>query len=1219
MTYTLGSATTSAIVFASTSATQQTVTTGGKTLGGVTFSGVGSSYLLSDTNAMGSLTHTSGVLNTGGQTCSWGSYVNTGTATRTLTLGASAIAITGTGTVWSIASVTGMTLTTNTATITFSGAGANMTTALLPNWAGTSIVINSTGAFTFNNTIALANLTYAPSAGVSNVLSFGTNVASFTCTNFTVTGAAAPNRVLVQSSTLGTQRTITVNGSVVLTACDFIDIATAGAGWTSPTLVGGIGDCQGNSANLTAGGGIANAAQTNYYKAAANANFSVAANWFLATNGGGGAGRVPLPQDTANIDGNSGAFTYTLDFARIGSLALTGFTGTLAWLAAGFTCFGNLLSASTATMPSPANIGPTMAGRGSYSLLSAGNSRGIVQCGLTIKAPGGTLILLDGPVIDSTRAINLLAGTLDAATNNVSPTMGGFQTSGALTRQLNMGSGTWTLQYNLAGWQVSGTGFTLNAGTSAIAMAIINTTLGGNTTFVGGGLTYYILSVVSNAIGSAIVITGANSFYDILTVPETQLVLPASTTTTIRNTASTFGSGGTNYGYLNLHAVNSNNATSPNATPLQITGDIDIRVQASMASWTAAGTTVLLAKGTAAGQRSYILGMQTGVIRLDLFHDGTADLATVSTVSVPFAANAVGWIRATWEASSGHTNFYTSTDGVAWTLLGTGNQVQAAVSIFNSTSYLEIGSQIGGTATFTGRIYRAQVYNGIAGTLVFDANFATKPFPSNSFTESSSNGAIVTINGQAAQAGDGRVLIASSTPGTAATISCASGTVSVNNASLQDSTATGGASFTAVNSRLVSNDTGWSWALTQTAVVRVSYVGTKAQSAIVRVSHLESITQSAVARIAHVETSTQSAVVRVSRLGTSTQSAVVRVSRLGTSTQAALVRVQAVLLKTQSAVASISHIEMIVQSGITRVSQLESSTQTAVVRTSHIEAATQGALVRVSHLETATQSAVVRVSHLESVTQTGTANIYSAPGLKYQSANVRVQHLEATTQGAAVRSQIVGTKTQSAIANVFSSVLTKPQSATVRVQRLESITQSANVRVQVIASQGAVTFGSQVQSGPESQPSTSCAMTMSGVISGQPIVVLYLAWSADEPTGISDTFSTPYTWTLVDSLSATGERLSTYIGTGGEGTSGVITLTYASATVRAVAVPCIGASTAPGLSAIDVHGIASGSATSIDSVYLVPEASGEGAVYVLLASTSLSAFPSSPWQHVYES
>ena len=40
---------------------------------------------------------------------------------------------------------------------------------------------------------------------------------------------------------------------------------------------------------------------------------------------------------------------------------------------------------------------------------------------------------------------------------------------------------------------------------------------------------------------------------------------------------------------------------------------------------------------------------------------------------MPFAAGQVGWIRVTRVAASGLSNFYTSYDGIAWTLLGVAN------------------------------------------------------------------------------------------------------------------------------------------------------------------------------------------------------------------------------------------------------------------------------------------------------------------------------------------------------------------------------------------------------------------------------------------------------------------------------------------------------------------------------------------------------------------
>lgn len=155
-----------------------------------------------------------------------------------------------------------------------------------------------------------------------------------------------------------------------------------------------------------------------------------------------------------------------------------------------------------------------------------------------------------------------------------------------------------------------------------------------------------------------------------------------------------------------------------------------------------------------------------------------------------------------------------------------------------------------------------------------------------------------------------------------------------------------------------------------------------------------------------------------------------------------------------------------------------------------------------------------------------------------------------------------------------------------------------------------VTFGTPVE--VDYANVTSMALAMSGVTSGQPIVVVYSTLNApNAPTGISDSFSTPYTWTVVDSESTTATYLRTYIGTGGAGTSGTITLTCAASTYPgAVAIPCIGASTASGLLAIDVHGGQNVSLTES----LTPGAAGEGAVYAADAgSGGISTSPGSPW------
>src|SRR3989344_4550557 len=169
----------------------------------------GSVTFLDTSRVNNTVTLTRGTLNTNGQTCSWGSFSSSNSNARTLTLGASAITITGTGTPWNTSTTTGLTITANTATATLSGAAAIFSGG--PNWNGMSIVLSGSGAQQIS---ASATQTFA------NVTRTGTAVKtdSFVLNGgFTVTGTCTlggnttqgVNRLLVQSNTIGTSRTVT--------------------------------------------------------------------------------------------------------------------------------------------------------------------------------------------------------------------------------------------------------------------------------------------------------------------------------------------------------------------------------------------------------------------------------------------------------------------------------------------------------------------------------------------------------------------------------------------------------------------------------------------------------------------------------------------------------------------------------------------------------------------------------------------------------------------------------------------------------------------------------------------------------------------------------------------------------------------------------------------------------------------------------------------------
>jgi len=205
--------------------------------------------------------------------------------------------------------------------------------------------------------------------------------------------------------------------------------------------------------------------------------------------------------------------------------------------------------------------------------------------------------------------------------------------------------------------------------------------------------------------------------------------------------------------YLYLPGVASNYASTPDAAPLDITGDIDIRCKVALDDWTPAAAQVFLAK-RATNQYSYQFSVQTnGVLNLSWTPDGINAISKNSTVAPTVSDGSTLWIRVTLDVDNGASGndviFYTSTDGTNWTQLGTTVTTAGTTSVHSGTAVLEVGTTLGGANNpARGKFFRAQVLNGIGGTVAFDANFETSitSLLQDTFTESSANSATVTIN-----------------------------------------------------------------------------------------------------------------------------------------------------------------------------------------------------------------------------------------------------------------------------------------------------------------------------------------------------------------------------------------------------------------------------------------------------------------------------------------
>jgi hypothetical protein len=207
--------------------------------------------------------------------------------------------------------------------------------------------------------------------------------------------------------------------------------------------------------------------------------------------------------------------------------------------------------------------------------------------------------------------------------------------------------------------------------------------------------------------------------------------------------------------YLALDGDDDNYASTPDAAALDIVGDLDLRVWWALDDWTPAAYSPVLSKALYAGNhRAYahaVLG-SGGELKADWSATGASWLGEQSTVATGFTDGTLHWTRQTLDVDNGASGydvaFYYGDNGVDWTPLGTTVVGGATTSIDAGNAQVEVGRRqlAAGYGNTIGKIYRAQIYDGIGGTLVFDANFDTAVEPYATFVDSSAQAATITIN-----------------------------------------------------------------------------------------------------------------------------------------------------------------------------------------------------------------------------------------------------------------------------------------------------------------------------------------------------------------------------------------------------------------------------------------------------------------------------------------
>lgn len=177
--------------------------------------------------------------------------------------------------------------------------------------------------------------------------------------------------------------------------------------------------------------------------------------------------------------------------------------------------------------------------------------------------------------------------------------------------------------------------------------------------------------------------------------------------------------------------------STPDTAVLDITGDIDIRVELVDAKDDLLQRDII-SKYVTAGSRSWRLIYFNGNVYLTWSANGTAVLEATATIGIDL--NSRSAVRVTLDVNNG-AGGWTATFYQAPGIDGPWEQVGAPVtgvgttSIFNSTAPLVVGD--GSSAnTFIGKIWAAQVYNGIGGSLVADADFRDLDPATTAFTDS---------------------------------------------------------------------------------------------------------------------------------------------------------------------------------------------------------------------------------------------------------------------------------------------------------------------------------------------------------------------------------------------------------------------------------------------------------------------------------------------------
>lgn len=190
--------------------------------------------------------------------------------------------------------------------------------------------------------------------------------------------------------------------------------------------------------------------------------------------------------------------------------------------------------------------------------------------------------------------------------------------------------------------------------------------------------------------------------------------------------------------FLDLDGNPANYASTPDDASLDITGDLDLRWEGE-ANWYGPGARMLIGKWGGPGDRSYHMRIQNGSLYLNLGREGTTGPFAFWTIP-PLPDRAA--LRTTLEDGERISFYWATSITGPWTQFGDTLTLSSPLTsgIFVSTAPLTISpSQLDDTSpprrALDGKVYAAEVRDGIDGTVVASPDFTAQPLGATSFED----------------------------------------------------------------------------------------------------------------------------------------------------------------------------------------------------------------------------------------------------------------------------------------------------------------------------------------------------------------------------------------------------------------------------------------------------------------------------------------------------